>query len=318
MDRRSFLTATVLWLPRLCPHVRGTGPAERQRGARDSRPEGPLSHRTRRLFLSTGAPVEGDDLRGSDPRRGRDGNRRHRHDRVLAARDDRRRLCCRSGALAYRNRVEIYSIGTRVRLAQPTPIFAKSSWSSCASGSTSRRSWAPRTSACSAATKPDGRDARSGDRLWRPRRSSAAPNSPARAASILGVEDDGGITDFAKETIEIVTRANSPWAGMNLDIGNFKPPKVLRPDRDVDSLCGQHPHQDRVAQDDGKTKVPFDWDRVFGMFAQHGYRGYMGLEYEANDDANDGGARASAAAEGTGAEVFRLTGLSRHKREGFQ
>ena len=43
---------------------------------------------------------------------------------------------------------------------------------------------------------------------------------------ILGVEDDGGITDFAKDTIEIVTRTNSPWAGMNLDIGNFRPPAV--------------------------------------------------------------------------------------------
>ena len=30
---------------------------------------------------------------------------------------------------------------------------------------------------------------------------------------ILGLEDDGGITEFAKETIEIVKRADSPWAG---------------------------------------------------------------------------------------------------------
>src|SRR4030095_345813 len=46
------------------------------------------------------------------------------------------------------------------------------------------------------------------------------------AGVLLGIEDDGGITDFAKETIEIVRRADSPYAGMNLDTGNFRPPKV--------------------------------------------------------------------------------------------
>jgi sugar phosphate isomerase/epimerase len=39
-----------------------------------------------------------------------------------------------------------------------------------------------------------------------------------------------------------------------------------------------------MALDDGKTRGPFDWDRVFRMFAAHGFRGYMGLEYEAAAD----------------------------------
>lgn len=89
---------------------------------------------------------------------------------------------------------------------------------------------------------------------------------------ILGVDDDGGITEFAKETIEIVERTDSPWAGMNLDIGNFRPPKVY-----------EQVEMD-VALDDGKTRAPYDWDRVFRMFAAHSFRGYMGLEYEAADD----------------------------------
>ena len=32
------------------------------------------------------------------------------------------------------------------------------------------------------------------------------------------------------------------------------------------------------------NRAPFDLDRVFRMFAAHGYRGYMGLEYEAPSD----------------------------------
>src|SRR5208283_5758295 len=38
---------------------------------------------------------------------------------------------------------------------------------------------------------------------------------------VLGVEDDGGLSATAEPTVEIVKRANSPFAGINLDIGNF-------------------------------------------------------------------------------------------------
>ena len=34
----------------------------------------------------------------------------------------------------------------------------------------------------------------------------------------------------------------------------------------------------------GKTRGSADWDRVFRMFAAHGFPGCMGLEYEASDD----------------------------------
>jgi L-ribulose-5-phosphate 3-epimerase len=101
---------------------------------------------------------------------------------------------------------------------------------------------------------------------------------------ILGVEDDGGITDYAKETIEIVKRADSPWAGMNLDIGNFRPPAVYdQIEMSIPYAVSTHVKTE-VALDDGKTRAPFDWDRVFKMFAAHGFRGYMGLEYEASGD----------------------------------
>jgi sugar phosphate isomerase/epimerase len=101
---------------------------------------------------------------------------------------------------------------------------------------------------------------------------------------ILGVEDDGGITEFAKETIEIVTRANSPWAGMNLDVGNFRPPNVYgQIEMSIPHAVSTHVKTE-IANDDGKTRDPADWDRIFTMFARHAFRGYMGLEYEAADD----------------------------------
>jgi len=118
----------------------------------------------------------------------------------------------------------------------------------------------------------------------RPRTLKRAAEYAGARGLILGVEDDGGITDFAKDTIEIIKRADSPWAGMNLDIGNFGlrlctiRSKCRSPMRSAPTV------KPRWRSTMAKTRAPFDLDRVFRMFAAHGFRGYMGLEYEASAD----------------------------------
>jgi sugar phosphate isomerase/epimerase len=185
--------------------------------------------------------------------------------------------------LAYKNRVEIYSVGTRVRLAQPTPelrekeLLELRKWVDVAQklGATHVRVFGGQ--------KPDGVTLDQAIGLAAETLKRGAEYAGARGI-ILGVEDDGGITDFAKETIEIVTRADSPWAGMNLDIGNFRPPKVYdQVEMSIPYAVSTHVKVD-MALDDGKGRAPFDWDRIFAMFARHGFRGYMGLEYEAAGD----------------------------------
>ena len=127
--------------------------------------------------------------------------------------------------LAYRNRVEIYSIGTRVQLAQPTPDLQEKQLAEL-------RKWvevAQRVGATHirvfGGQKPAGATLEQAVGFAAETLKRGAEIAGARGV-ILGIEDDGGITDFAKETIEIVRRADSPYAGMNLDIGNFRPPKV--------------------------------------------------------------------------------------------
>ena len=185
--------------------------------------------------------------------------------------------------LAYKNRVEIYSIGTRVRLAQPTAQLREQQldelrkWLDVAQkvGATHVRVFG--------GAKPDGATLAEAIEFAAETLKRGAEDAGARGL-ILGVEDDGGITDFAKETIEIVKRADSPWAGMNLDIGNFRPPAVYdQIDVSIPYAVSTHVKTE-VALDDGKTRAPSDWDRVFKMFAAHGFRGYMGLEYEASAD----------------------------------
>jgi L-ribulose-5-phosphate 3-epimerase len=185
--------------------------------------------------------------------------------------------------LAYMNRVEIYSIGTRVRLAQPTPELREKEL-------TELRKWVDVAQKLGAThVRVFGGSIPAGSTLdqaigFATETLKQGAQYSGERGIILGLEDDGGITDFARETIEIVKRADTPWAGMNLDIGNFRPPKVYEQvEMSIPHAVSTHIKMD-VALDDGKTRAPYDWDRVFAMFASHGYRGYMGLEYEAADD----------------------------------
>jgi sugar phosphate isomerase/epimerase len=185
--------------------------------------------------------------------------------------------------LAYRNRVEIYSLGTRVQLAQPTAELREQQLAELRKWVDVGQKLGVTHVRVFGGAKPAGATLDQAIGFAADTLKRGAEYAGARGM-ILGVEDDGGITEFAKETIEIVTRADSPWAGMNLDIGNFRPPKVY------DQIEMSIPHavsthvKTEVALDDGKSRAPCDWDRVFTMFAAHGFRGYMGLEYEGQAD----------------------------------
>jgi len=185
--------------------------------------------------------------------------------------------------LAWRNRVEIYSVGTRVSLAQPAgeardkQLSDLRMWVDVAQkvGATHLRIFGGQ--------QPAGATLEQAVDLAAETLKRGVEYAGSRGV-ILGVEDDGGITSFAKDTIEIVKRADSPWAGMNLDIGNLRPPKVHdQIEMAIPYAVSTHIKLD-YALDDGSGRTPFDWDRIFTMFAAHGFRGYMGLEYEATAD----------------------------------
>ena len=71
---------------------------------------------------------------------------------------------------------------------------------------------------------------------------------------------------------------------MNLDIGNFRPPKVYEQiEMSIPYAVSTH-FKTTVANDDGTGRSPFDWDRVLKLFVAGGYKGYLGLEFEATED----------------------------------
>ncbi|HET7214330.1 MAG TPA: sugar phosphate isomerase/epimerase family protein [Terriglobia bacterium] len=102
----------------------------------------------------------------------------------------------------------------------------------------------------------------------------------------LGIEDHGGVTQNSDVCLEIMHRVDSPYARINLDITNF----VATPQADAYAqikAClpfASHSHiRDHFA--DGS---PVDLDRVWRLFAETGYKGFMSAEYEGKEDSLTG------------------------------
>jgi sugar phosphate isomerase/epimerase len=104
----------------------------------------------------------------------------------------------------------------------------------------------------------------------------------AQKGIILGVEDHSGITQTADVCLEIMHRVDSPYARINLDITHFIPTPTEDAYAQIKACIpyASHTHiRDRF--DDG---TPIDMDRVWRMFAEGGYRGFMSVEYEGKED----------------------------------
>jgi sugar phosphate isomerase/epimerase len=100
----------------------------------------------------------------------------------------------------------------------------------------------------------------------------------------LGIEDHEGITQRADATLEILHRVDSPFAGVNLDISNF----VAESDEDQYTqieACVPYATHTHIRDRFGDSHRPIDLDRVWKIFAQAGYRGYMSAEYEGEESA---------------------------------
>ena len=99
----------------------------------------------------------------------------------------------------------------------------------------------------------------------------------------LALENHGGITATAEQLLKIVKRVKpSPWFGVNFDGGNF------RSDDPYAELAAIAPYatnaQVKVEIHRRATKEPADLARVVKILKDAGYRGFVVLEYEAEED----------------------------------
>ena len=184
-------------------------------------------------------------------------------------------------ALAYRNGVEIYSISVRTNMCRPTPEQRDQEVAEV-------RKWVDVAAKLGAGhIRVFGGNVPKGETEDRAAEwvidvlRRAAPIAGSKGI-ILGLENHGGITSRAERILQIVKTVDSPWVGVNLDTGNFEKDAY----RQIETIL---PHAVNAQfkseiRDENGQRVRADWDRIMGMLARHGYRGYLALEYEAKED----------------------------------
>ena len=103
-----------------------------------------------------------------------------------------------------------------------------------------------------------------------------------KAGVMLMLENHWGMTLKSENLFKIVDGVNSPWLGINLDIGNF-PGRSLsgdRTNRTARGLCSLH--QTYYGGGEYYT-LNLDYKRVAGILRQAKYRGYISLEFEGKE-----------------------------------
>jgi L-ribulose-5-phosphate 3-epimerase len=183
---------------------------------------------------------------------------------------------------AYKNAVSLYSIAVRVRLCQPTAELQRAEvenakkWIGVAEkiGATHVRVFG--------GTVPKGTPEKQAID-WAAEVLKRSAEYAAGKGILLGVEDDGGLSTNAEPTVALVKQVDSPNVGINLDTGNFPKNGYSQVEMCIPYALNVH-FKVEISGADGK-KEKADWDRLLGMFARGGYKGFVSLEYEENENA---------------------------------
>jgi len=181
---------------------------------------------------------------------------------------------------AYKNAVQLYSLAARVNLCQATPEARDAQVKEA-------RKWVDMAERIGAGhvrvfggAIPRGVTQEQAIPLAVETLKRAADYSGSRGV-FLGVEDDGGLSATAEPTVAIVKGADNPWAGINLDIGNFP-----KDGYNQTALCIPYAvniHFKAKMSNEAGVKEDTDVDRVLSMLVKGGYKGYASIEYEDND-----------------------------------
>lgn len=103
----------------------------------------------------------------------------------------------------------------------------------------------------------------------------AAADYSGQRGIVLGIENHSGITQTAEVCLEIMHRVDHPYAGINLDLTHFLPTATA-----YDQIAACLPYATNVhVRDRFDDNSPIDMDRVWRIFADAGFKGYMSIEF---------------------------------------
>jgi sugar phosphate isomerase/epimerase len=184
---------------------------------------------------------------------------------------------------AYRNNVPVYSVGSPVKMAQPTPelrqkeiAFAKK-WIDIAD-----RLGAGHVRVFGGGIPQGATEAQAID--WAVEVYKPALDYAGSRGILLGLEDDDELTRTSDQLLTILKKADHPFARINLDCGNFRKDGYKEVERCAPFAAATH-IKTNMSTPDGKRE-PADWVKLFGILANAGYRGYVSIEMEPRDTDN--------------------------------
>lgn len=109
----------------------------------------------------------------------------------------------------------------------------------------------------------------------------AASDYSGKKGIVLGLEDHVGVSQSADVCLEIMHRIDSRYAGINIDISHFVPTPTQDSYAQI-AACIPYVTNTHI-RNTFDDKSPIDMDRVWRLFADAGYKGYMSYEGEERD-----------------------------------
>ena len=184
---------------------------------------------------------------------------------------------------AYKNGVPVYSVGSPVKMAQPTPelrqkeiTFAKK-WIDIAD-----QLGAGHVRVFGGGIAPGATEAQAVD--WAVEVYKPALDYAGSKGILLGLEDDDELTRTSDQLFTILKKVDHPFARINLDCGNFRKDGYKEVERCAPYAAATH-IKTNMSTPDGKRE-PADWVKLFGILANGGYRGFVSIEMEPYDKEN--------------------------------
>jgi sugar phosphate isomerase/epimerase len=103
---------------------------------------------------------------------------------------------------------------------------------------------------------------------------------------VLGLENHWGLGRTAHGVLRIVETINSPWLAMTLDTGNFLDDGPAQMEQMAASKIPLALVQAKTYLGGGRWySIEIDYANVGSMLQKQGYRGWISLEFEGNEDA---------------------------------
>ncbi len=104
-----------------------------------------------------------------------------------------------------------------------------------------------------------------------------------RQGVMLALENHGGVTEHAKDLLQIVQQVDSPAIGINFDSGNFR--SSADPYAELAKIAPYAVNaQIKVEIHRGNTDEPADLAKILQILRDVGYSGWVALEYESEEE----------------------------------